>query len=56
MAIVCPLCHTSAPTITDPALKAGGAWQCTRCGQQWDIVRLATAAAYTAYAEKRAGS
>ena len=53
MAIVCPLCHTSAPTITDPALKAGGAWQCTRCGQQWDIVRLATAAAYTAYAEKR---
>ena len=51
MMTVCPLCHTPTPTITDPALKAGGVWQCTRCGHKWDVVRLATAAAYAAYAE-----
>jgi len=51
MMTVCPLCHTPAPTITDPALKAGGVWQCTRCGHKWDVVRLVTAAAYAAYAE-----
>lgn len=53
MTTACPLCHTPAPTITDAELKAGGAWQCLRCGQQWDVLRLATAAAYTAYARSR---
>jgi len=43
----CPLCHTSDLVSVD-ALPA--AWQCRRCGQHWDPVRLATAAAYTAWA------
>ena len=45
----CPLCHTSA-TLTQSALEAGGDWRCVRCGQQWDARRLATVAAYTAWA------
>ena len=31
-------------------MRVGGAWQCTRCGQRWDVLRLATAAAYAAVA------
>ena len=45
----CPLCHTSA-TLTQSALEAGGDWRCVRCGQHWDARRLATVAAYTAWA------
>jgi len=33
-------------------MRVGGAWQCTRCGQQWDVLRLATAAAYASYAAR----
>jgi len=51
MTTACPLCHTPSPTITDAELKAGGAWHCARCGHHWDAVRMATAAAYSAYAE-----
>src|SRR5690349_22757988 len=46
---VCPMCHTSA-TVTQIALEAGGDWRCVRCGQHWDARRLATVAAYTAWA------
>jgi hypothetical protein len=50
VAATCPFCHTADPTMTDDALTAGGAWQCVRCGQRWNAVRLATALAYTQYA------
>src|SRR4051794_20693714 len=53
MTTLCPSCHTPAPEIADAPLQVGGAWQCTRCGQQWDVVRLATAASYALYAAKR---
>jgi predicted Zn finger-like uncharacterized protein len=55
MTTTCPLCHTSSPVLSDAALNMGGAWQCARCGHHWDTVRLATAAAYAAYAEDRLG-
>ena len=45
----CPLWHTSA-TLTQSALEAGGDWRCVRCGQHWDAGRLATVAAYAAWA------
>ena len=45
----CPLCHTSA-TLTQSAIEAGGAWRCVMCGQRWDAARLATVAAYAAWA------
>jgi len=41
----CPMCHTPA---RDP-LDADGSWRCVRCGQQWDLARLATVAAYAAW-------
>jgi predicted Zn finger-like uncharacterized protein len=44
----CPLCHTTAASLSDDALAAGGDWRCTRCGQRWDTRRLATVAAYAA--------
>jgi len=53
MSTACPLCHTPSPTITDPELLSGGAWQCARCGHHWDAVRLATAAAYSVYDANR---
>jgi hypothetical protein len=46
----CPLCHTLDHTITSDSLRAGAGWTCTRCGQNWSAVRLATAAAYAQYA------
>jgi transcription elongation factor Elf1 len=46
----CPLCHTEHPALTESALNAGGEWQCVRCGQRWDAARLATVAAYAAWA------
>jgi predicted Zn finger-like uncharacterized protein len=45
----CPLCHTTA-SLSNDALAAGEGWRCARCGQQWDARRLATAAAYAAWA------
>ena len=45
----CPLCHTSA-TLTQRAIETGGDWRCVRCGQRWDAARLATVAAYAAWA------
>ena len=44
----CPMCHTPAP-LTGNALDADGSWQCVRCGQHWDVARLATVAAYAAW-------
>ena len=52
MTTSCPSCHTPAPENPDPPLTLGGAWQCTRCGQQWDVQRLATAATYALYAAR----
>ncbi len=50
MTTSCPLCHTHAPTILEEELRDDGAWQCTRCGQKWDVIRLATVAAYLRFA------
>ncbi|HSL23674.1 MAG TPA: hypothetical protein VK886_19235 [Vicinamibacterales bacterium] len=46
----CPLCHTLDRTVTADSLRAGAAWDCTRCGQTWTAERLETAAAYALYA------
>ncbi len=51
--VTCPMCHTGA-SVTQRALDAGGAWQCVRCGQQWNAARLATVAAYAAWVLDRA--
>lgn len=48
----CPMCHTRAP-LTQPALDAGDAWRCGRCGQHWDAARLAAVAAYAAWVVDR---
>jgi hypothetical protein len=48
----CPLCHTPDHLLSD-ALPADERWQCSRCGHVWTTVRLATAAAYAAWAEAR---
>jgi hypothetical protein len=47
-AAVCPMCHTQAP-LTGNAVDADGSWRCVRCGQHWDLARLATVAAYAAW-------
>ena len=49
-AATCPLCHTTDLTLTNDALSTGGEWHCSVCGQIWTAVRLATVAAYTAWA------
>jgi hypothetical protein len=49
MPATCPLCHADAP-LPLRAIEAGGDWQCARCGQHWDATRLATVAAYAAWA------
>ena len=48
---ICPLCHTSAASMTEDALKAGGSWRCSTCDHMWTAVRLATVAAYAAWAK-----
>jgi transposase len=53
MTTSCPLCHTPSPTLTDAEMTTGGAWQCGRCGHHWDVVRLATVAAYAAFEGSR---
>ena len=45
----CPLCHTMHPSLTAAAIEAGGDWQCSRCGQRWNAVRLTNDAAYGAW-------
>jgi transcription elongation factor Elf1 len=48
--VTCPLCHTTDSSLRTDALAAGGSWSCTRCGQRWNARRLATVAAYAAWA------
>jgi hypothetical protein len=45
----CPVCHTPDAVVTTLAVRAGADWQCSRCGQRWDGIRLATAAAYAVW-------
>lgn len=45
----CPLCHTIHPSLTATALEADGNWQCSRCGQRWNAIRVANHAAYAAW-------
>lgn len=47
---MCPSCHTLDLSMTNLAVSAGADWQCSRCGSRWDAVRLATVAAYAAWA------
>jgi hypothetical protein len=49
----CPLCHTTNASLSNDALAAGEGWRCIRCGQRWDARRLATVAAYAAWALDR---
>jgi hypothetical protein len=42
----CPSCHTVDASMTNVAVSGGADWLCGRCGQRWDALRLATAAAY----------
>jgi transposase-like protein len=51
-AAVCPLCHTPELRMTDAALRAGGSWRCSVCDQMWSAQRLATVAAYVAFAAR----
>jgi hypothetical protein len=48
--VVCPLCHTPEPTVTQATLESGAGWVCRRCSQSWDAPRLATVAAYAVWA------
>lgn len=50
----CPLCHTRHALLTQQALDAGDDWQCGRCGQRWDALRLQTVADYAIWDEGRA--
>ena len=47
---ICPLCHTPELRMTDVALRAGESWRCSVCDQMWSAERLATVAAYAAFA------
>jgi hypothetical protein len=49
---VCPACRTEAG-LTVAAVDAGGYWTCSRCSHAWDSIRLATNAAYNAWAAHR---
>ena len=48
----CPMCHTPT-SVTQNAIEAGGDWRCVRCGQRWDVTRLAAVAAYAAWVADR---
>jgi hypothetical protein len=52
----CPSCHTQDPSTTNLAVSAGADWHCARCGWRWDVVRLATVAAYEVWLATRASS
>ena len=43
---LCPMCHTTHPSLTEDLLEAGCDWLCVRCGQRWDAARLQTVRAY----------
>lgn len=49
MSMTCPSCQTTDATMTNEALKTGADWRCGRCGQRWNAIRLATAAAYAVW-------
>lgn len=49
----CLSCHAEDLTMTNGAVEAGANWNCHRCGQRWDAVRLNTAAAYAVWASER---
>ena len=53
---ICPGCHTAEPGLTMVAVDAGAGWQCARCTQRWDAVRLAAVAAYMAWLSEHAVS
>ena len=48
--VACPLCHTTDDMLTADALTDDRSWQCPTCGHRWTAARLATAAAYAAWA------
>jgi hypothetical protein len=50
---VCPLCHTTNPSLSEDALEAGCDWLCVRCGQRWDAGRLRSVRAYAAWERAR---
>jgi hypothetical protein len=52
----CPSCHTVDATMTKVAVSGGADWHCGRCGQRWDALRLATAAAYGVWLASHTGS
>lgn len=52
----CPLCHTPDPVVTSDAVSKGADWKCSRCSHAWDRMRLANAAAYSAFLSLRAGA
>ena len=52
--VTCPSCHTVDGGMTNAALGAGADWHCGRCGQRWDALRLATAAAYAEWVNAHA--
>jgi len=52
--VICPLCHTVAPTITESALATGADWTCDTCDQRWDADRLAAVARYAQFVADRA--
>lgn len=54
--VSCPMCHTVHRSLSAAAVATGEDWRCSRCGQHWDTDRLATVAAYAAWARERVGS
>jgi ribosomal protein L37AE/L43A len=50
----CPSCHAADLTMTDSAVATGANWRCRRCGQLWDVGRLAAVAAYAVWLSERA--
>jgi hypothetical protein len=53
--VTCPLCHIADETMAIGAVEKGAGWRCGRCGQLWDATRLATVAAYAAWAAEHDG-
>jgi hypothetical protein len=51
--IMCPLCHTAAPTVSAADLAAGLGLAVGTCHQRWDAARLAAVAAYAQFVAGR---
>jgi transposase-like protein len=49
----CPLCQHTSGTLAEHAPATAGHWRCVTCGQSWTAQRLATVAAYEAWAVTR---